>query len=654
MHKNANKDYTKEVDLTFTRCPDYINQFPLECYEELVNQQISILTNFSDNYRTNPSVLRATNFLIKQICDGYVSKIPFGKPYSLFRSISVCYLPTFFLMMESDYLCVRSHVYDFFLTLGAHLQIVDTKNAYDCTGALENELVWMLFNILKRQAVIKTQDELIWSAAAKCTLAIVPRPFRHLIDSRALLKFLKIPKLAEKNPSTFTIFSEAFVRSLLTDKRLGVKPHDNLTIDKEAFSSLGNSGLAEIIGLYRNSFTVGARFSYFQFLFSYTAQKVRSTPKESQKDSSTIALPQSLQHCFKELVSLEFFWYLHPLFFYQSHRVTSELANEIIFDLNFKELRENRTVIMAMVQEILLVMAEDSALPKDIMQDFDSSATTGPSLMVVAEDVVGTVPRLLREPDIDVKTYRIAWQLAFLTLRIIKERLGDARGELLADRLISQIVDYDEVTDEQVKYRIRKVCPDLIYSLELLSRTHPSQGTKPLDSILEGFLFLKSAPLTSLLPQLVLVFRFFMEFFSFRNGSILNSPESSNVASLILNGVLLVPSTVLQSIGTRNLWAIYRVLVCDQSQSVCNDRHVIMSLLSSLETSTEMHCVRMWETVMMDLYPPVALIGALRVVQIYKKHSPNPPVEVNERSENLYAQAVNLIYGHGSETGSRQ
>ncbi|EPY19206.1 hypothetical protein STCU_09575 [Strigomonas culicis] len=554
--------------------------------------------------------------------------------------------------MESDYLCVRNHVYDFLLTLSVHLQLVDPQETYPgCTAALQGELLWMLLHVLRRQAVLKSQDEMIWTAAAKCVLVIMPREYRHLVDGRALLRFLKIEKLAELHADIFGVLAEAFAHSLMEDKRIGVLPHENLHLDREALAALGGGALTEVLTLYRKATTVGGRLAFFHVLFAFAAHRV-GVPHGGGGDpgagGSPIASPV-LQRCFQLLVSLEFFWYVHPLLFYQSHRVLRELAAQIHYDVGAGELPETRALIVTVVQEILRIIDEDASIPDVAMRRFwelkQNSQASIDALVTLSNDVIAAVPLLLKESAAIPRMYNLAWRLSFYLLRTMREHLAPALYEPASRRMLMNIVSYEGTNNESVLRRIRGVYSDLVYAAGLLGRTQPEQGVDIAQKLIESYFFIRWNSNTNTVAQLMALYHQAVEFMACRTGTICGAPAVADITELLFTDRLYVTHSAVQGFGLSVLWGLYRGLTADHTLAVCRARHVLVSLIARLSEGSSESSIRGWKTVMADPYPQAGLVGAECIVAIYRKQY-GDRVEPFIKRTHLYKAALKLIENH--------
>lgn len=592
-------------------CKDYINQLPLECTEAIIDQQVRVLNSFWEKYSTNPVLLRATSFFVKLMCDAYVSKIPLQSNYSFFRSVSICYLPTLFGMMSNTYACVRIHVYDILLTLGMHFQLVDTQGIFPgCTEAFEEELIWLLLTVLRKQSLHESSDEMVWTAAAKCALAIIPPHKLHLIDARALYQFMSLPSIVAYHPHIYTHLAEAFAKRVLRWDPFSDEVEDCLGLDEVEFKKLGHSPVARLLHLYRQAMTLGARLAFFQLLFTHVVTVL-------QGRSTLLRLhPRSLKRCYTELVKVGFHWHLHSLLFYQSHQVFRELPGHITYDMDVKEMREYKTEAVAVVQCILQVVEEDARLPDVITNAFRNTVGTRvedrEALAAVVFDCVSMIPVMLKE-DTDGVLYNIGWRMAFYCMRLSRENLPYDRSKEIIESLSANFVSFVGLRDRMELTKIRDVCPDLLTSLIFLGRRHANQAVEPFSILIERFL------LGTEVLDTQSVMRFYYRLVGsicIQNGPLKGSPRA-DISQLLCSEQLVTAQSIVDGFGARVLWALYRSLYQLQVFSACRARHVLASLLDELDPAGGSGQAHSWKTVMADPYPPVALIGAQRILQMY-------------------------------------
>ncbi|CCW64029.1 unnamed protein product [Phytomonas sp. EM1] len=592
--------FESKINNTSANCKDYVYQFPLVCTDEFIGQQVGLLSHFWDHFRSNTTVIKATGILIKQICDGYVSKLPFGPPYSLLRMVSVCYLPTLFEWMESDYFCVRNNVYDLLLTLGMHLQLVDTKGAVypGCTEALQRELIWILLNVVSRQTLLKPYDDTTWEVAAKCVLAIVPNSQRHLIDCRALLQFLRIPQLASHNPKVFGTLAESFAKSLLCQYETGEGQY--FVLNENEFNKLGSDALQSILALYRKSSTVGAREAFFRILFAcavYRVQRIRGYEISSHQ----------LQQCYNAFISLDLFWYFYSFLFYKSHQVSHQFATQLTYDLEYADFSEIYALIVKIMQCLLEMAEEDSALPSTVLNiilQAESSGKNAPQRTI--EDITMTVPSLLREES-SVRMYNVLWRLSLYCIRYSHAKLSQGTCSKLITNFSHNLCSFSGATNERERVFISRVCPDLITSLVFLGRTKPNHALIMLNNLLEELLF-TSGVKCSFNMLLTLTTRL-IEVIAVRNSPLHRAADTTDLLHLLCDGFLVVPVLSAKSLGPRILWGLYRLLCADNSTAACNIRYLLVCIIVAVEGDTMSSCKTSWLSVSQDSNQRVSQIG---------------------------------------------
>ncbi|CAG9567233.1 conserved hypothetical protein [Leishmania major strain Friedlin] len=662
VKKNEGVKCYSEVMYQRVWCPPYVDQFPLLCLESTVERQASIMSTFSANYKTNPNVMQATLFFMKQLCDGYVSKLVLSEPQLHFRSVTICYLPMLLEMMESDYLCVRNHVYDFIFNLGVHVQLIDPAGVYPgCTEALEQEVVWMALTVTERQAVLKICDETTWAAAAKCLVAVVPPCYRHLADCRVLFQVLQLPGLWELHPEAFTALAQAFARSLLSNKDVDVAAADNLVVDELAFAKLGSSAMSDILTIYRHCTTPGARKALFQLLVACAARRQGVNGARSGVRMSGQLSPEARAGAFRDLMSVDFFWYVFPLLYYMSETVQQELPRRIADGLvksDFDGTKKSWNVVLPLVENMLGLLAEDAELESytqarfkavEVLRRRDETAFLA-ALQVLLSEVAGTLPLLLegqREAS-DTKMCTAAWRLAFVSLRWSARYLPDDAHRALTDKLVRNLVFYKDGRGHiGNRARVGQMCASLLFSLNLLCRTSPQCDAVTFRTVLEVVLFDRGDAMDT--RTAMALYHHLIEYLCVPTRSSFHLNTANDVsdisAMIIRERAMCINSAAVQLVGLRVLWGMYRSLDQSQVAAVCRARHVLVLLLCHQSTDRRGVEVRTWRTVLTDPYPPVALLAAEKIIHIFKaEEKPNTAVEINgEAFRDVYHDAMRIL-----------
>ncbi|CBH15306.1 hypothetical protein, conserved [Trypanosoma brucei gambiense DAL972] len=641
--KNKTRSRLWTVKYQVVGCKDYVNQLPLECTETLIEQQVRVLNSFWEKYNTSVEVVRATSFLIKLMCDAYVSKIPLQSNYSFFRAVSICYLPTLFEMMSSTYACVRSHVYDILLTLGMHFQLVDTQGLFPgCTEALEEELIWLLLTVLRKQSMCEGDDEMIWTIAAKCTIVVIPRHKHHLIDCRALYQLMKLPTVITFHPHLYTTFAEAFAKRVLRWDPSGDDAEDMIALDEDEFNKCGNQPVAKLFFLYRQAMTLGARLAFFQVLFTHTVMVLQS------RATLPRLYPRMLRRCYSELVRVGFHWHLHSLLFYQSRQVFRELPGHITYDMDVEVVRDYKMEVTAIVQCMLQTVEDNVRLPDVIRSAFRNAVGTRveerTALARVVSECVTLIPAMLKE-DTDGVLYNIGWHTALYCMRLSREKLDSDESVALLDKLATNLVSFSEFKDRTELTKIKGACPDILAALMFLGRKHPNQAVEPFSILIEKFLHDTAVVDSQSVMQLY--YRLFGSL-AIQNGPF-KGAQRADISQMLCSEQLVTAQPIIDGIGSRVLWALYRSLCTVQTASACRARHVLASFLEELDTSGGSSHSYSWKTIMDDPYPPVALIGAQRTLQMCGRtaydrfdEAMNTP-EKSEKCDSVYVLALKVI-----------
>lgn len=626
------------------RVEDYIYQCPLIYNRQHVKAHLRVLNQFWDRYRSNPNVVRASSFLIKIICDSYVSKLPLGEPYS-FRSVTMCVLPMLLEWMEGDYLCIRHHVFDFLINLGVHLQMVDSQNVYPgVTEKLEKELSWLLQKVLQQQILVVPYDELTWIAAAKCILVILPPSERSRLDCRLLLQILNISSLAELHPDTFGAFCEAFVQSLLCPSTqqevIRRKGNEKKSAKKRVIAlsnviregdllKLGKKALAKVLSLYCRTYTVGGRLWLFKLIFASAAKRLQAQEAVINRAEWEAALRISL----KIFVTSGFFWSWHAQLFYINPQIRAEVTAVFFIPSGAGEKTISsftRSIYSKLLNILLSIAEENSALPEHVIEHFvnyHSKATISEASVTKAvEDVLQTARLLLKSegsagaPDV----YNTAWRLLLYVLDII--RSIETEENSLLERFIQVIIvcHQDDFTDGTL---IRRVIPDLLTS-EFIRWKHVFHGTmnntfleksikKVWNSILEAYLHNETRPATHRLASLY--YNILENLVEFKCSPVYSrSPESSDLTSLLLDRFAIIDAENLEELGIHFFWPLYKGLASEGAVSICRTRQIVVSFLLYL-TRRSPSWGHLWKCILDDPYPPVSLIAATRVREICRQ-----------------------------------
>ncbi|KAG5486917.1 hypothetical protein CUR178_08344 [Leishmania enriettii] len=662
VKKNEGVKCYSEVMYQRVWCPPYVDQFPLLCLESTVERQANIMSTFSANYKTNTNVMQATLFFMKQLCDGYASKLLLSEPQLHFRSVTICYLPMLLDMMESDYLCVRNHVYDFIFNLGVHVQLIDPAGVYPgCTEALEQEVVWMLLTVTERQAVLKTCDETTWTAASKCLLAVVPPCYRHLVDCRVLFQALQLPGLWELHPETFTALAQAFARSLLSNKDVDVAAADNLVVDEVSFAKLGNSTMSDILTIYRHCTTPGARKALFQLLVACAARGQRMYGACGGVRISGQLSPEERAGAFSDLMSVDFFWHLFPLLYYISETVQRELPRRIADSLvksDFDGTKKSWNVVLPLVEDMLGLLAEDAELESFMQERFKAvellrrkdEAAFSAALQELLGEVAETVPLLLegQRDASGTKVYTAAWRLAFFSLRWSARYLPEDAHRALTDKLVRNLVFCKDGRGRiGNRTRMGDMCASLLFSLNLLCRTSSQGDAVTFRTVLEVVLFDRGDAMDT--RTAMALYHQLIEYLCMPTRPSFHlhaANDFSDMSAMVLRErALCISSAAVHLIGLRVLWGIYRSLEQSQVPAVCRARHVLVLLLCHHSTDRRGVEVRTWRTVLSDPYPPVALLAAEKIMHIFKaEEKPSAAVDINgDAFRDVYRDALRIL-----------
>ena len=676
-------------------CKDYIDQTHLSCSGDVMNAQIQVLGTYYDNYRTCQPVTLATRFLVKLLCDSYVAKIPLRCNFAFFREVSVAFLPIFLRMMESEYFCVRNHVYDILLTIGMHMQLVDTADAVPgVSAALQRELVWMVCGVVRRQGLVDGADDRVWLAATKCIVAVIPPASLPLIDGRAFKTIMSLPAVCHSHPHIFVIFAEALAAKLLPPDQ----PAKQGAVDNQQQQPLrwlplaedvlhdefGHTAVSDVMGLFSLAATASARLSIFRIIFSIAVaalQKKQSQTNGTQASSSAAGggsrLPPlgpdrsaQLSRSLNILIELGFHWHLRSIVCYLPHTLLKELPQQVMLDIDIRKQEERpiKSIVVGILQHIASMVEAHQKLPEAVQRAITASVVTTASSSASsggeggrtvdeasARDLLKLLPTLAKD-DADGSLRRIATRATFHCLRVFRTTSppsSDATtsNSAAGESILSLVVK--SVALSQLA-KVRSICPEVLMALSLLSRTQPQQAAA-FHTLLKGFLSRELSPST-----LVALYYSLMETLVVQHGA---TVTDGDVSSIIVQGQFQVHSGAVEAIGAPLFWSLYWALRGVPFAAAQRARYTIASILCSMDLpGSSTHQIALWTKVMADPFPPCAVIGAQKIIRIsglsaYDKYE--AAVSEAQRAENpqritsSYTMAMNIWHRVEAEMKQR-
>lgn len=633
--------HSRRLTFTLARCRDYIDQTPVQFTEPLLDQQLRILGSYFDVYRSNANVLRATSFLIKIWCDAYVSKLPLVSSTdplqmaSSLRMVTVSFAPVLLQLMDSEYFCVRNHVYDVVLTLSMHLQLIDTQLYVSwLPAALRIELRWLLDLLVTRQCNAEHPDERLMLAALKCVLMVLPRSDLRHLEHRSLKSFLLLHGLAHTHPHIYLLLTEALAVRL-------VRPHAGrwegalegssasvLCISEAELNSYGWT-VTEVLQLYCSCPTAASRLHLFCVVCSLAAHRVSAASAPATaggKAGPALAEhpPELLAKAIHMLSELNVHWHLHTLLLYQSHRTARELPSQLGVDLGMKATREVKSLAVALVQHITLMLERFHTLPVAMRRGLAAIAAAGddlpgsqrspalPSttshfdtLRSFGAECCEGIPSLLTD-DTCASQRHTAKTLMFQAVRMLKV-LADAHSSCLA-QLIKAVA-------ASPVPKVRSAMPDVIGGLWALARTQQAQAVGPLQLALKVYLQHETS-----VSSLLKLFSYLLEGMTL-DGT-LSPQHDGDISQLVMAGHKVPLQSSVEVLGVQTIWGLYWGIRRSTLAAACRARVVLLSVLSALSTSsphnpaTASSHMALWAKVMTDPHPQAALIGAQRVIRI--------------------------------------
>lgn len=645
------------------RCKDYVDQRPMHCTELLMDQQIRVLQTYYDNYRSNPLVSRATAFLIKLWCDAYVAKLPLTANAFLDRApntpppilaplrfVTTTFAATLLRLMESEYYCVRCHVYDMMLTFAMHLPLIDSQETFPgFTSALSLEVSYLLCIVVQRQVILDSTDERLLTAALKCALVVLRREHLCFLDHRVLKAFLNIAGIPQSHPHIYLLLTEALAVKLLRPDgqwdgalefegpRCGFEPLDEVM--------LGDIGwtVDELLAVYLNGTSATSRLHVMCIVFAIAAHRAMQASKGAER---AVPSPSLMGRAAKALADISFHWHLHTLILYQSHRTLRELPSHISVDLGMKETREVKALVVAAVQHLVAMVERFHTLPPSMRRSMaavtaqaEEQDRSRETLVNLCNECKEGIPALLKD---DTSSLRfVASTLLVQALRLCKPMFDNPTGMRDEATVMLRAIACHSSP------RVRVVMPDVLGALWFLMRSQPGQAAGPF--LVAVRLYLQHETSTANLLRLA---HYLLD------GSsadwTFHPSLDGDVFALLLGGHKLPLQSSAEMIGVQVLWALYWGLRRGTSTAAASRaRLVLLSLLSSMsaDSGNSMAQMSLWSKVMSDPYPPAALIGAQRMIRIsglaaYDKYE----AAINEaqraaktsKLSNTYAMAVSI------------
>lgn len=608
-------------------CKPYVDQTPLFVSPALLEAQIYTLGTYHEGFSTNPTTVRASNTLLKLLCDGYVRKLPLCTGvwgYSMLREVSVGFVRTFLKLMDSDYSCCRTHVYTLLLTLSLHLQLVDPQGLYPGLGAgLEEELVWLVSRVLEKQSRMLHRDEMLWLGALKCCLACVPPAALPRLDGRALRIWMGIGEVAVSHPHVYSTLAKA-----LSNKLLGTADHpiprplptvggdsrhrdgadslegtlhalcsSGLSVSKgRVGSDLGPRGMVDLIELYRSAHTTSARLHLFTVLFSLACNQQEMSSKQEVS-------PEDRACCLRFLVGVGMHWQLHTLVLYQSHSAVRSLPQQLRLDMDGREVRDLKGTMDGVLAALFDLISAYRRLPELITNMLSSAGDDIVALNQVGKECCVGLPALIKE-DVDGSLVRIAMHTTHHLLRILRSQqhaahtgVEDASGQLIA------------TLSQHASTKVRGVVVDALGPHSILCRTNPTQASCYTQ-------LLESAVNTETDSGLLMgVYHTLVGSLVMQGGPFTGVDD--DVSSAAVTGGLHIMHGAADLIGAPLLWKLYCGLRRSEVWAAQRARHVLLSIISALDNvGAPLYVIYAWSRVMSDPYPPAALVGAQKIIRV--------------------------------------
>ena len=591
-------------------CRPYVDQTPLFLSASLLEEQVYVLGTYHEGFSTNAVVVQATNAMIKLLCDGYVRKLPLCSGewgYSMLREVSMAFVRSFLKLTDSEYSCCRLHVYTLLTTLALHLQLVDPHGVYVGLGAgLENELRWLIGRVVEKQTRMPYRDDQLWLGALKCALCCVHPSQLSQLDARALRIWMSINEVATCHPHIYSVLAKALCHKLMQlgdwdGDQLEVLCASGLTLPLgRVVAELGSNGVVELVDLYRNAQTVAARLHLFSALFAAACDHYVASPNEEVK-------PGDRACCLRFLVGVGMHWHFHTLVLYQSHSAVRSLPQQLRLDMDAREVRDLKRTLDGVLGSLFELVAAQRKLPELITNMISYAADDIVALNQVGKECCKALPDLVKE-DSDGSLTRVASHTVHHLLRILRSQKHAAHTgvEDASERII-------QTMSKHASTKVRGVVVDVLGPHSVLCRTNPAQAAcyvQLLQSTIED---------EKDIGLLMGVYHVLVGSLVVQTGTI--GRDDGDVSSVIVAGALQVVHGAADLVGSTVLWPLYWGLRRSELYSVQRARHVLLSILASLEhVGKPLYAIYAWSRVMSDPYPPAALVGAHRIIRIAAVH----------------------------------
>lgn len=638
------------------RCKNYTNQSKLNVTQPILEQQIKALGTYHDGYRTNATVIRATNFVMKIMCDGYVAKMPFSTHYSFLREVSLAFVSIFLKLLESEYLCVRLHVFDMLLTLGMHMQLIDTQGMFPgLMGALQSELAWLFEKITEKMSRLEQIDNGMWLAALKTCLACLPPSCLCTLDPRALRQWMMLPTVASCYPHIQSVLAEALSLKLLGIQKPMEMPSDGvvrsgspppsptngkftvtgvpdfsqgatvdylcghttfLLNDDWLLETLGPHGIEDIIYLYSVARTSSARLFLFVVLFSVAAGRLASSssettssPTKHQQNSPSSPTTIHITHdqlcrTLRILTDRSLHWHFQTIIHYQSHALGKDLPQQICAEMEMGDLRDLKAPVTGLIGNLLSLSSNYRRLPDMLSTMLHITADDFVALTQVAKECCSVIPYMIRE-DTDFSLRRTATHLAYHCLRLLRSpqylsAIGKEGEEDITKTIMATITSGQD--------RVREVGPDIIAAFGILCRTNPHQAATYAELLRLAVVKERNVPILMSIAYSV------MEATSVQYGAL---TREGDLMSFCRSNDLQINHKSAELIGTPLFWQLYWGLRNSQMFAVQRARCMLLCILAALpQRGPSATQIGLWARCMSDPYPSAALVASLQIVRI--------------------------------------
>eukprot|EP00760_Papus_ankaliazontas_P036375 PhM_4_TR8297/c0_g1_i1/m.40679 len=390
-HKNKN-DYGHEAEpprvLPAVQFKYYVAQQPARTTSAEFSEILSSLHNMLD-YTSNPeNIARATQGLIKIICDMYARRL---KLVSLLQEASCVFRSLLLEMISSTYLCVRRQAFDVLFNVAVHINILEELSS-SVIAVVHNDLEEICMHMMLMLCLTREEDDSLWIIAYKCWLAIAHDP--SCLDLRVLKQLISSTRHDFKlQQYTISLFLKTLTASSMSSSLSSSHNGSNSTtatthaaggsaaMTDGPTNTGGNSsvvdrlaavgGVPYLVHLYTTTMSFSVRDKIFGLLFRISVQRQmqheRSGIVPSMGGYADATVVTKVQQFFRTSGAP---WYLPGIFIF----LPSNCVNELLLLTGLRrELAQCRHVVFGVVKEIASIARDVLKMNRDMEAEFRSA-----------------------------------------------------------------------------------------------------------------------------------------------------------------------------------------------------------------------------------------------------------------------------------------